>query len=74
MKSKLKEYLEKQDRPFGEFIEGGNAVPGGQIDAQVAVVKQLEIKGKTIIVPAHLNGGKEGVFNAKETKTKGGKE
>jgi arylsulfatase A-like enzyme len=39
-------------RPFGEFVPGGNATPGGQIDKQIAQVKELEISGKTVVVPS----------------------
>jgi hypothetical protein len=52
-------YLMQQDlevigRPFGEFIPGGNAAEPGQIDKQIEIVKQLEIKGKTVTVPRAL--------------------
>ena len=59
--TRLKEmrYLMQQDleaigRPFGEFIPGGNAAEPGQIDKQIGIVKQLEIKGKTVTVPETL--------------------
>ena len=59
--TRLKElrYLMQQDleaigRPFGEFIPGGNAADPGQIDQQIKVVKQLEIKGKTVTIPRAL--------------------
>ncbi len=59
--TRLKEmrYLMRQDletirRPFGEFIPGGNAAEPGQIDRQIAVVKQLEIQGKKVTVPEAL--------------------
>lgn len=42
-------------RPFGEFIPGGNAAPPGQIDKQIAHVKQLVIQGKTVILPKDLD-------------------
>ena len=41
-------------RPFGEFIPGGNAAEPGQIDKQIGIVKQLNIKGKTVTVPDAL--------------------
>ena len=41
-------------RPFGEFIPGGNAAETGQVDSQIAIVKKLEIKGKTVTVPEAL--------------------
>jgi hypothetical protein len=52
-------YLMQQDlevigRPFGEFIPGGNAAEPGQIDKQIEIVKQLEIKGKTVTAPDAL--------------------
>ncbi len=46
--------LESFDRPFGEFVPGGNASPPGQIDKQVELVKQLKIQGKKVIVPEGL--------------------
>ena len=41
-------------RPFGEFIPGGNASEPGQIDEQIAMVKQIEIRGKKVTVPEGL--------------------
>lgn len=46
--------LEVIGRPFGEFIPGGNAALPGQIDKQIEIVKQLEIKGRTVTVPQAL--------------------
>ncbi|MEP3481592.1 MAG: sulfatase-like hydrolase/transferase [Fuerstiella sp.] len=46
--------LEVIGRPFGEFIPGRNTAEPGQIDPQIAIVKQLKIKGKTVTVPAAL--------------------
>ncbi|MCP4451519.1 MAG: hypothetical protein GY809_08660, partial [Planctomycetes bacterium] len=51
MRQLLTENLKSNGRPFGEFVPGGNAAPGGQVDKQVAQVKTLTIKGKTVIVP-----------------------
>ena len=48
--------LEVIGRPFGEFIPGGNAAEPGQIDKQIEIVKQLEIRGKTVTVPRSLKG------------------
>ena len=50
----MQQDLEVIGRPFGEFIPGGNAAEPGQIDKQIEIVKQLEIKGKTVTVPAAL--------------------
>ena len=50
----LQQDLEAIGRPFGEFIPGGNAAEPGQIDKQIEIVKQLEIKGKTVTVPEAL--------------------
>ena len=52
-------YFMQQDltmigRPFGEFIPGGNAAGPGRIDKQIEIVKQLEIRGKTVSVPKGL--------------------
>ena len=54
MRGLLQQDLEAIGRPFGEFIPGGNAALPGQIDKQIAIVKQLDIKGKTVTVPKAL--------------------
>lgn len=51
MRGMLKRYLESFDRPFGEFVSGGNASPPGLIDEQVKLVKKIKIEGKKIILP-----------------------
>ena len=61
MRSLMKQDLEAIGRPFGEFIPGLNTSPSGQINEQLALVKQIEIKGKKISVPEMLRG------KAKET-------
>ena len=52
MRALMRQDLEVIGRPFGEFIPGGNAALPGQIDKQIEIVKQLDIKGKTVTVPA----------------------
>ena len=54
MRHLMQQDLEVIGRPFGEFIPGGNATEPGQIDKQIGIVKQLEIKGKTVTVPRAL--------------------
>ena len=54
MRDLMQQDLEVIGRPFGEFIPGGNAAEPGQIDKQIEIVKQLEIKGKTVTVPGAL--------------------
>jgi arylsulfatase A-like enzyme len=54
MRNLMQQDLEAIGRPFGEFILGGNAALPGQIDKQIEIVKQIEIKGKTVIVPQAL--------------------
>ena len=51
MRGMLKRYLESFDRPFGEFVSGGNASPPGLFDEQVKLVKKIKIEGKKIILP-----------------------
>jgi hypothetical protein len=52
--------LETIGRPYGEFIPGGNAAGPGQVDEQLAQVRQMKIQGKTVVLPAGLeSGGKE---------------
>jgi arylsulfatase A-like enzyme len=55
MRDLLQQDLEAIGRPFGEFIPGGNAAKPGQIDKQIQLVKQLDIKGKTVTVPRALS-------------------
>ena len=55
MRDLLQQDLESIGRPFGEFIPGGNAAKPGQIDKQIQLVKQLDIKGKTVTVPRALS-------------------
>ena len=54
MRHLMQHDLELVGRPFGEFIPGGNAAKPGQIDKQIELVKQLEIRGKTVNVPEAL--------------------
>lgn len=54
MRELMQQDLEQIGRPFGEFIPGGNAALPGEIDKQIEIVKQLEIKGKTVTVPPAL--------------------
>ena len=54
MRDLMLQDLEVIGRPFGEFIPGGNATEPGQIDKQIEIVKQLEIRGKTVTVPEAL--------------------
>jgi arylsulfatase A-like enzyme len=51
LKAMLAADIRTVGRPFGEFLPGGNAAPGGQIDKRIAQVKELEVRGKTVIVP-----------------------
>jgi len=57
MRSLMQQDLEAIGRPFGEFIPGGNAAQPGQIDKQIEIVKQLEIKGKKVTTPQALKKG-----------------
>jgi arylsulfatase A-like enzyme len=54
MRNLLQQDLKAIGRPFGEFVPGGNAAKPGQINEQIAMVKQIEIKGKKVIVPEGL--------------------
>lgn len=57
MRALMLQDLEAIGRPFGEFIPGGNAAEPGQIDKQIAIVKQLGIQGKKVTVPEGLKKG-----------------
>ena len=59
MQGLMQQDLRAIGRPFGEFIPGGNAAKPGQINEQIRIVKQLEIKGKTVTVPQVLNRNSE---------------
>lgn len=50
--------LRSVGRPFGEFLPGGDAAPPGQVDAQIAQVKRLDVQGKRVLVPQHESPGK----------------
>ena len=50
----MQQDLEAIGRPFGEFIPSGNAAEPGQIDKQIEIVKQLDIRGKKVTVPSAL--------------------
>ncbi len=56
MRQLMQQDLQVIGRPFGEFIPGGNAAAPGQISKQIELVKQLDIKGKTVSVPKALKG------------------
>jgi hypothetical protein len=56
MRYLLQQDLEVIGRPFGEFLPGGNAADPGQIDKQIAMVKQIEIQGKKVTVPEGVKG------------------
>ena len=62
MRALMQHDLEAIGRPFGEFIPGHNTSPPGQINEQLALVKQIEIQGKKITVPEMLRG-KTGEIN-----------
>ena len=59
MRAMLTAELHAGGRPFGEFVPGGNAAAPGQIDAQIAQVKKLLIRGKTVTVPAEVEASAE---------------
>ena len=54
MRDLMQQDIEVIGRPFGEFIPGGNAAKPGQIHKQIEIVRQLDIKGKTVTVPRAL--------------------
>jgi len=54
MKKILTGYVKEIGRPFGEFYYSGNAALPGQVESEIFVVKQIILKGKSVIVPEHL--------------------
>ena len=63
--------LESFDRPFGEFVVGGNAAPPGLIDEQVELVKEMEIEGKKIILPDGRSVGEQSPPDRRQKATDG---
>ena len=55
MKKLMTEEIKKMERPYGEFLNIGNAGLNGQIDKEISIVKQINIKGKKVTVPKHLS-------------------
>ena len=55
MKRLLTEELQKLGRPFGEFVNTGNAGLNGQIQEQINIVKQINVQGKNIVVPENIS-------------------
>jgi arylsulfatase A-like enzyme len=51
LRESLTASIQSIGRPFGEFLPGGNAAPPGQVDAQIALVKQMDVQGKSVSVP-----------------------
>ncbi len=54
MRYLIQQDLEVLGRPFAEFIPGGNAAQPDQIDKEIEIVKQFELKDKTVTVPEAL--------------------
>ena len=67
MRELLTAELNSHGRPFGEFVPGGNAMPGGQVDEQIALVKTLTIRGKEVIVPKSIKS-KEPASTRRESR------
>ncbi len=46
-------------RPYGEFLDGENTLSPGQVDEQLALVRDLKVTGKTITLPdgTEINAG-----------------
>ena len=59
MQKLLVSELKSIGRPYGELVPGGNAVPSGQVEEQLAFVRQCEIKGKEVILPGNASSGKK---------------
>ena len=60
MKKLLAGHIEKIGRPFGEFVYSGNAALPGQVEDEIHIVKQIEVKGKKVIVPEQLKKTNKG--------------
>ena len=48
MKHLLKNHLQKQGRPFGDFIPGEDTAPAGELEAQIKAVKQIKLTRETM--------------------------
>lgn len=49
MKAMLTADIKNLNRPFGEFVPGGNTAPVGEVTAQIAQVKKIKIQGKRVM-------------------------
>jgi len=56
MKAMLASDLKSFQRPYGEFLPGGNAAPGGQVEKQIAMVKTIRVEHKTVVLPGEEEG------------------
>ena len=54
MKKLLVGHIKNIGRPFGEFSYSDNAGLAGQVNDEITIVKQIKLKGKSVIVPEHL--------------------
>ena len=54
LKNLLTHEINNIGRPFGEFKNTGNASSPGHINEEIKKVKQIEIKGKKIILPEYF--------------------
>ncbi len=59
MRKMLTDDLKVFDRPFGEFVPGGNAANPGSIDRQIELIKRIKIQGKEVTLPDDLTGKKQ---------------
>jgi arylsulfatase A-like enzyme len=51
LREKLTTVINSIGRPYGEFLAGENTLPPGQVDAQLELVRQMKIRGKSVILP-----------------------
>lgn len=70
MKARLQNVLKTFDRPFGEFVEGGNAAPPGSVEEQLKTVRRIKIQGKKVILPSDLKGKEKDGGKGKRKKKK----
>lgn len=51
LRQKLTENIQAIGRPYGEFLSGPDTIKPGHVSEQFELVRQLKIRGKTVILP-----------------------
>jgi len=68
MKKLLASRLKDLNRPYGEFIPGGNATQPGQVTEQLEALKTLTIRGKQVILSTDEGPEEQGISRKDKKK------